>query len=259
MKAIQGNPLISVLDLKKSFATDAGELRVLRGIHLEILEGEMVGVIGVSGAGKSTLLHILGALETPSSGRVLYGDTDIFSIDRNALAAFRNRTIGFVFQFHHLLPEFSAVENVMMPGLIGMGERGQGASGLSFEEIQSTAEHLLGEFGLSGRKRHRPGELSGGEQQRVAVARALMLEPKVVLADEPTGNLDTQTGEELFNILVDLNQRKGVTFLIVTHNESLAKRCHRIIRMADGQLIGQSQKIPSQASTRRIMTDLSDE
>jgi len=232
--------LISVLDLKKSFATDAGELRILKGIHLEILEGEMVGVVGVSGAGKSTLLHILGALDTPSSGRVMYGDTDIFSIDRKALATFRNRTVGFVFQFHHLLPEFSAVENVMMPGLIGMGERGHGARGLPYEEIQTKAERLLDEFGLSERKRHRPGELSGGEQQRVAVARALMLEPKVVLADEPTGNLDTQTGEELFSILADLNRRKGLTFVIVTHNESLSGRCHRVIRMEDGQVIGQS-------------------
>lgn len=232
--------LISVLDLKKSFATDAGELRILKGIHLEILEGEMVGVVGVSGAGKSTLLHILGALDTPSSGRVMYGDTDIFSIDRKALATFRNRTVGFVFQFHHLLPEFSAVENVMMPGLIGMGERGHGARGLRYEEIQTKAERLLDEFGLSERKRHRPGELSGGEQQRVAVARALMLEPKVVLADEPTGNLDTQTGEELFSILVDLNRRRGLTFIIVTHNESLSGRCHRVIRMEDGQVIGQS-------------------
>jgi lipoprotein-releasing system ATP-binding protein len=239
MTRFSGNTLISVIGLQKSFATDAGELQVLKGIHLEILEGEMVGVIGMSGAGKSTLLHILGALDTPSSGRVIYGETDIFSIDRNALATFRNRTIGFVFQFHHLLPEFSAVENVMMPGLIGMGERRQGTRGLRYEEIQSRAEQLLDEFGLSERKRHRPGELSGGEQQRVAVARALMLEPKVVLADEPTGNLDTHTGEDLFNILADLNRRKGVTFLIVTHNESLSSRCHRVIRMKDGQVIGQ--------------------
>jgi lipoprotein-releasing system ATP-binding protein len=240
MTGYLGNILISARNLKKSFATDAGELQVLKGIHLEIQEGEMVGVVGASGAGKSTLLHILGALDMPSSGHVLYGNRDIFSIDRNALAAFRNRTIGFVFQFHHLLPEFSAIENVMMPGLIGMGEGRHGAKGSGYEEIQSRAEQLLKEFGLSERKSHRPGELSGGEQQRVAVARALMLDPKVVLADEPTGNLDTQTGEELFSILVDLNRGKGVTFVIVTHNESLSRRCHRIIRMEDGQLIDQS-------------------
>lgn len=234
------NTLIAVRDLKKSFATDAGELQVLKGIRLEIQEGEMVGVVGASGAGKSTLLHILGALDKPSSGHVLYGVTDIFSIDRNALASFRNRTIGFVFQFHHLLPEFSAVENVMMPGLIGMGAWGHGSKASRYEEIRSRAERLLGEFGLTERKRHRPGELSGGEQQRVAVARALIIDPKVVLADEPTGNLDTRTGEELFNILVGLNREKGVTFVIVTHNESLSGRCHRIIRMEDGQLIDQS-------------------
>lgn len=240
MKDLRSNPLISVFDLKKSFATDAGELQVLKGIHLGILDGEMVGVVGVSGAGKSTLLHILGALDNPSSGRVLYGDVDIFLIERKALAAFRNRTIGFVFQFHHLLPEFSALENVMMPGLIGMGERRGKVGGMHYEEIQSKAEHLLEEFGLSERKRHRPGELSGGEQQRVAVARALILDPRVVLADEPTGNLDTQTGEELFTIFCDLNRRKGITFLIVTHNESLSKRCHRIIRMVDGRVIDES-------------------
>lgn len=232
-----GDLLIKVQDLKKSFATAAGELQVLKGIHLAIREGEMVGVVGASGAGKSTLLHILGALDMPSSGQVLYGDTDVFSIDRSALALFRNRTIGFVFQFHHLLPEFSAVENVMMPGLIGMGAWGYGTKGSRHEQIQRNAERLLDEFGLSERKRHRPGELSGGEQQRVAVARALLLDPKVVLADEPTGNLDTQTGEELFRILVNLNREKGITFVIVTHNESLSSRCHRILKMTDGNLI----------------------
>jgi lipoprotein-releasing system ATP-binding protein len=234
------NTLITALDLRKSFVTDAGDLQVLKGIHLEIQQGEMVGVVGASGAGKSTLLHILGALDTPSSGRVLYSGTDIFAIDRKALAAFRNRTVGFVFQFHHLLPEFSAIENVMMPGLIGMGGRIHGSRESHYEQIQKKAELLLSEFGLSGRKRHRPGELSGGEQQRVAVARALLLEPKVVLADEPTGNLDTHTGEELFNILVNLNRERDLTFVIVTHNESLSQRCHRILRMEDGRLIDQS-------------------
>jgi len=237
MTGYRRNILISARDVKKSFTTAAGELQVLKGIHLEIQEGEMVGVVGVSGAGKSTLLHILGALDVPSSGHVLYGDTDIFSLDRNKLAAFRNRTIGFVFQFHHLLPEFSAVENVMMPGLIGMGEGGTVSKRTGYEEIQTKAAQLLKEFGLSERQSHRPGELSGGEQQRVAVARALMLEPKVVLADEPTGNLDTRTGEDLFSMLVDLNREKGVTFVIVTHNEFLSRRCHRVIRMEDGRLI----------------------
>ncbi len=240
--------LIKAEDIKKSFETKAGELQVLKGIDLEIRQGEMVGVIGASGAGKSTLLHILGALDKPSSGRVLYGDTDIFSIDRNALAAFRNSTIGFVFQFHHLLPEFSAVENVMMPGLISVGQWRPGAKKKAgHEQIRARAEQLLAEFGLSERKGHRPGELSGGEQQRVAVARALILDPKVVLADEPSGNLDTHTGAELFNILVNLNRERGITFILVTHNEALSGRCDRVLGMEDGRLIN-----PKKAVDRRI-------
>jgi lipoprotein-releasing system ATP-binding protein len=198
----------------------------------------MVGIVGASGVGKSTLLHILGALDKPTSGKVLYNGEDIFSLNENSLALFRNKTIGFVFQFHHLLPEFTAFENVMMPGLINKGARGQGVRGSSYQEIMEKAEKLLNEMGLSERKGHRPGELSGGEQQRVAVARALILEPKAVLADEPTGNLDTQTGEELFNLLVNLNKEKGITFVIVTHNESLSGRCHRVIRMVDGKVDG---------------------
>jgi lipoprotein-releasing system ATP-binding protein len=231
------NTFIETKDLKKSFATDAGNLEVLRGINLSIGEGEMAGIVGASGAGKSTLLHIIGALDKPTSGDVFYRGTDIFSLDRNSLASFRNKTIGFVFQFHHLLPEFNALENVMMPGLIGMGSRVQGFKWPSYAEIKERAERLLGEMGLSERMSHRPGELSGGEQQRVAVARALILEPKVVLADEPTGNLDTATGEELFKIFLDLNKQKGITFVIVTHNESLSNRCHRVLRMADGKLV----------------------
>lgn len=229
--------IVTVRNVKKSFATKAGELAVLKGIDLEISEGEMVGIVGASGAGKSTLLHILGALDTPTSGQVLYEGTDIFSLDGNRLASFRNRTIGFVFQFHHLLPEFSALENVMMPGLIARGEKIGGERTISFDEILEKAERLLSEFGLSSRIGHQPGELSGGEQQRVAVARALILDPRVVLADEPTGNLDTRTGEELFQILIDLNRRKGLTFVIVTHNESLSKRCHRVLKMEDGVLL----------------------
>lgn len=232
--------LIETKDLKKVFITDAGELNVLKDITLSIKEGEMVGIVGASGVGKSTLLHILGALDRPTSGNLYYSNTDVFSLDRNSLATFRNKTIGFVFQFHHLLPEFSAIENVMMPGLINKGLRGQGGKGPGYKEIQDRAGRLLDEMGLSERKKHRPGELSGGEQQRVAVARALILEPKVVLADEPTGNLDTATGEELFKIFIDLNKEKGITFVIVTHNESLSSRCHRILKMLDGRLTDNS-------------------
>ena len=229
--------LIETKDLKKVFITEAGELNVLKDITLSIKEGEMVGIVGASGVGKSTLLHILGALDKPTSGNLYYNNTDVFSLDRNSLATFRNKTIGFVFQFHHLLPEFSAIENVMMPGLINKGLKGQGVKGPGYKEIEDKAGRLLDEMGLSERKKHRPGELSGGEQQRVAVARALILEPKVVLADEPTGNLDTATGEELFKIFIDLNKEKGITFVIVTHNESLSSRCHRILKMVDGRLI----------------------
>lgn len=228
--------LIETRDLKKSFQTEAGDLQVLKGINLSIKEAEMVGIVGASGVGKSTLLHILGALDKPTSGSVFYSNMDIFSLDRNSLASFRNKTIGFVFQFHHLLPEFSALENVLMPGLIGIGLMDQGSNRLTYSEIEERAEQLLNEMGLSDRKKHRPGELSGGEQQRIAVARALMLNPKVVLADEPTGNLDAQTGEELFNILIRLNKEKGITFVIVTHNEALSNRCHRVLRMIDGKV-----------------------
>jgi lipoprotein-releasing system ATP-binding protein len=226
--------LIETQNLEKSFKTEAGELHVLKGINLSIREGEIVGIVGASGVGKSTLLHILGALDRPTSGTILYSKTDIFSLDNNSLASFRNKTIGFVFQFHHLLPEFTAFENVMMPGLINRSQK----AGVrrDYDEIYEKAGMLLNEMGLSERKTHRPGELSGGEQQRVAVARALILEPKIVLADEPTGNLDATTGEELFNILIDLNKKKGITFVIVTHNESLSNRCHRVLRMVDGRI-----------------------
>ncbi|MDH5201646.1 MAG: ABC transporter ATP-binding protein [Nitrospirota bacterium] len=229
--------LIEVQNLKKHFTTKAGELQVLKGVDLSIKEREMVGIVGASGVGKSTLLHILGALDSPTSGKVFYNGNDIFLLDEHSLAYFRNKSIGFVFQFHHLLPEFTALENVMMPGLISMGSSVQGFKGLSYKEVKERAERLLNELGLSERESHRPGELSGGEQQRVAVARALILEPNVVLADEPTGNLDTTTGEELFNLLVNLNKEKGITFVIVTHNESLSKRCHRIFKMVNGRVV----------------------
>jgi lipoprotein-releasing system ATP-binding protein len=228
------NKLIEAQDVKKTFITEAGELQVLKGITISVSEGEMVGIIGASGVGKSTLLHILGALDKPTSGKVFYHNQDIFSLDRNTLASFRNRTVGFVFQFHHLLPEFTALENVAMPGLINRSQKSELRR--DYGEITMRAEKLLNEMGLSKRKTHRPGELSGGEQQRVAVARALMLEPKVVLADEPTGNLDAGTGEELFSIFLNLNREKEITFVIVTHNESLSDRCHRVLRMADGRI-----------------------
>lgn len=230
--------LIETRELKKSFVTDAGEIPVLKGINLSISAGEMVGIIGASGVGKSTLLHVLGALDKPTSGNVYYNKTDVFSLDRNSLASFRNKTVGFVFQFHHLLPEFTALENVMLPGLINLNNHAKAFS--HYTDVLRKAEELLGQMGLSKRKKHRPGELSGGEQQRVAVARALILDPVVVFADEPTGNLDTATGEELFRVFLDLNRDKGITFIIVTHNESLSNRCSRVLRMVDGNLVNKT-------------------
>lgn len=219
--------LVEAQEIEKSFYTPAGELRILKGVDLSIGAEEIVGIVGASGVGKSTFLHVLGTLDRPTSGKVFYDGKDIFSMDNGALALFRNRTIGFVFQFHHLLPEFTALENVMMPGLISFRDRA---------ELEAHAEGLLNELGVYERRDHRPGELSGGEQQRVAVARSLILNPRVVLADEPTGNLDTATGEELFQLLLRLNRERGITFVIVTHNESLSQRCHRVLTMVDGRL-----------------------
>jgi lipoprotein-releasing system ATP-binding protein len=202
-------------------------LKVLDGIDLEIRKGEMLAIVGASGVGKSTLLHILGGLDHPTSGKVLYSGVDIFSMDSDRISRFRNEHIGFVFQFHHLLPEFSALENVMMPALI---------RGVPRMEAAETASRVLNDVGLGGRAEHRPGELSGGEQQRVAVARALMLNPDVVLADEPTGNLDAHTGESVHELLKKINKERGVTFIIVTHNDKLALRADRILRMGEGKL-----------------------
>jgi lipoprotein-releasing system ATP-binding protein len=219
--------MIKVVDLHKSFPIGDKELPVLKGIHLEIPRGEMLTIVGASGVGKSTFLHIIGTLERPTTGQVLFDGTDLFKMSDAELAEFRNRRIGFVFQFHHLLPEFTALENAAMPGMIsGMGRR----------EAFNMAHQLLAEVGLEGRLHHKPGEMSGGEQQRVAVVRALLMEPQLVLADEPTGNLDSATGEEVFRLLKDLNQRKGITFVIVTHNEKLAAQAHRIVTMVDGRM-----------------------
>ncbi len=187
----------------------------------------MLAIVGASGVGKSTFLHTVGGLERPTSGRVLYGDIDVYSLPSERIARFRNERVGFVFQFHHLLPEFTALENVMMPALIRGDDR---------DRAERTAAELLGDVGLAGRVQHRPGELSGGEQQRVAVARALVLNPSVVLADEPTGNLDTHTGEAVHDLIKKLNRERGTTFIIVTHNDRLAVRADRIFRMADGLL-----------------------
>ncbi|HEX9020034.1 MAG TPA: ABC transporter ATP-binding protein [Nitrospirota bacterium] len=219
--------LIHIEQLRKTFQSGPISLQVLNGINLDIGKGEMLAIVGASGVGKSTMLHILGALDRPTSGKVYYGDLDVFGLDNGRLARFRNERVGFVFQFHHLLPEFSALENVMMPALIRKIGR---------EEAAEAAARTLSDVGLGERLLHRPGELSGGEQQRVAVARALILSPDVVLADEPTGNLDSHTGEAVHDLLLSINKKRGTTFVIVTHNDKLAMRADRVLRMAEGRL-----------------------
>ncbi|MDO9350789.1 MAG: ABC transporter ATP-binding protein [Deltaproteobacteria bacterium] len=221
--------LIQIQQLFKSFGNGAKKVEVLRGIDLTFFQGERAAIVGASGVGKTTLLHILGTIDRPTAGKVLHGGRDIFTLNEKDLALFRNREIGFVFQFHHLLPEFNALENTMMPCLI---------QSISKKEAALRAETILTLVGLKERLSHKPGELSGGEQQRVAVARALVLEPKVLLADEPTGNLDTKTGESVFALLQELNRIKGVTLIIVTHNPNLAAQMPRQILLTNGKATG---------------------
>jgi len=218
---------VEVRQLHKSFRMGGEELRILKGVTLTVRRGEFLAIVGPSGVGKSTLLHVVGGLDRPTAGGVYYDGVEISGLPEGKLAAFRNRTVGFVFQFHHLLPEFSALENAMMPALIGRHRR---------EEAAEKARGLLQRVGLADRLTHRPGELSGGEQQRVAIARALLLSPRVLLADEPTGNLDAKTGDSIFDLLRELNREQGLTVILVTHNEWLAGQTDRILRIADGQL-----------------------
>jgi len=220
--------MIEAVNLTKSFKMAGLELTVLKGINLTIAQGEILAIVGASGAGKSTLLHILGTLDHPTSGTVLFEGQDLFQLSDQKQAEFRNRRIGFVFQFHHLLPEFTALENVCLPAYI---------QNRSAQDAQAEATSLLKDVGLEHRMNHKPGELSGGEQQRVAVARALIQQPNLVLADEPTGNLDTHTGDALFTLMRTLNRSRGITFVIVTHNEKLSAQADRIIHMEDGQII----------------------
>ncbi|MCC6544315.1 MAG: ABC transporter ATP-binding protein [Nitrospirae bacterium] len=223
------NELLVARNITKSFYTNGQQLDILNGISLTICRGEMIAVMGASGVGKSTLLNILGALDRPTSGEVIFEGTDIFAQSDDELASLRNSKIGFVFQFHHLLPEFTAIENTLIPAMILRMDR---------KKARDIAEKSLADVGLSSRLTHRPGELSGGEQQRVAIARALMTSPDIILADEPTGNLDTHTGEEVYSLLKEINQTYGTTFVVVTHNEKLASRADRIIKMVDGQIAG---------------------
>jgi lipoprotein-releasing system ATP-binding protein len=219
--------LVLIEGLTKSFQHMGRTLDVLRGIDLNIYAGQIVAIVGPSGAGKSTLLHCVGTLDLPSTGRIRLGKEELTTMSSSRLAAVRNRDIGFVFQFHHLLPEFTALENVMMPGLI---------QGRPKREMEKRAKALLEEVGLDKRATHRPGELSGGEQQRVAVARALALDPKLLLADEPTGNLDTATSDAIHDLFFQINREHGTTLIVVTHNPAFAERMPRVVRMVDGRV-----------------------
>jgi lipoprotein-releasing system ATP-binding protein len=220
-------PLIVAHGVVKGYRTAAGYVPVLRGLDLEVPAGEMLAITGASGVGKSTLLHVLGTLDPPEAGSITVAGEDVLRLPEPRLRAFRNKTMGFVFQFHHLLPEFTALENVAMPLLIA---RVPGA------EARREARRLLEEMELAERLHHRPGALSGGEQQRVAVARALACSPRALLADEPTGNLDRETGDRLHALLRRLNQKKGITVVVVTHNERLAAACDRTLRLEAGVL-----------------------
>jgi lipoprotein-releasing system ATP-binding protein len=226
--AVTVPPLVELRDVHKVYEHEGKPLEVLKGIDLTIRTGEMLSIVGQSGAGKSTLLHLVGTLDMPTRGTVVIDREDVTRLSSARVAALRNRSIGFVFQFHHLLPDFNALENVMMPGMI------QG--GIPKGVLRERALKLLDEVGLSHRTTHRPGELSGGEQQRVALARALMLEPKLLLADEPTGNLDTENSAAIHRLFHELNARHNTTMVIVTHNPELARSVPRVITMRDGRI-----------------------
>jgi len=221
---------VTVRNLTKIYPHSGRNIEVLKGLNFDLKPGEMASVVGASGVGKSTLLHVLGTLDTATSGSITFDGVDVTTMDATRLAEFRNSEIGFVFQFHHLLPEFTALENVMMPGLINRLPRATAAE---------RATTMLRRLGLAARLTHRPGELSGGEQQRVALARALLLRPRLLLADEPTGNLDTKTGREMHELFFELNRELEMTILIVTHNDELAARTPRRLRMADGAIVEQ--------------------
>jgi lipoprotein-releasing system ATP-binding protein len=235
-------PLVVIEKLHKSFVHLGRKLDVLRGIDLVINQGEIVAIVGPSGAGKSTLLHCIGTLDLPSSGNLRLGQEELVGLPSARLAQIRNRMIGFVFQFHHLLPEFNALENVMMPGLI---------QGKSRREMEAPATRLLEEVGLKHRVTHRPGELSGGEQQRVALARALVLSPKLLLADEPTGNLDSATSIAMHDLFFSINQKHGTTVVVVTHNPAFAASMPRMVTVVDGKV----EKDEWQADSRMKSAD----
>jgi lipoprotein-releasing system ATP-binding protein len=219
--------LVVASSVSKSFNHMGRTLEVLRGVDLEIGDGEMLGIVGPSGAGKSTLLHCIGTLDVPTTGSIRLAGEEVTRLAGARLAELRNKTIGFVFQFHHLLPEFTAIDNVLMPGLV---------QGKSRRELEPRARALLEEVGLLDRILHRPGELSGGEQQRVALARAVFLNPRLLLADEPTGNLDSATSEQIHDLFFAINKQRGTTIVVVTHNAALAASMPRVVTLRDGRV-----------------------
>jgi lipoprotein-releasing system ATP-binding protein len=230
--------LVVATDVKKSFRHMGRTLEVLRGVDLEIRDGEMMGIVGPSGAGKSTLLHCIGTLDAPTAGSIRVAGEEVTMLGGSRLADLRNRTIGFVFQFHHLLPEFNALENVMMPGLV---------QGRTKRDLEPRASALLEEVGLRERMRHRPGELSGGEQQ--PLARALMLEPRLLLADEPTGNLDSATSLQIHELFFSINAQRGTTIVVVTHNAALAASMPRVVTLRDGRVESDERRSPSRSGS----------
>jgi len=235
--AAQPNKLIQAVGLRKAFKVGDRTLEILHGVDLALSHGEVVAMLGTSGAGKSTLLHVLGLLDRPSEGKVLLEGVDAWSLSTAARANLRNQKIGFVFQFYHLLPELSSVENVLLPAMIKEGRR-------EFKKNKSEhvgrATEMLERFGLGSRLTHRPEQLSGGERQRVALARALFLNPPLLIADEPTGNLDSVTGQKVLELLFEEQERRGITLMLVTHDERLARRCKRVLHMGDGMIIRDS-------------------
>jgi len=238
--------LVVASNVKKSFRHMGRTLEVLRGVDLEIEDGEMLGIVGPSGAGKSTLLHCIGTLDVPTSGSIRLAGEEVTRLPGSRLADLRNRTIGFVFQFHHLLPEFNALENVLMPGLV---------QGKHKRDLEPRARALLEEVGLKERTLHRPGELSGGEQQRVALARAVFLEPRLLLADEPTGNLDSATSAQIHDLFFAINKQRGTTIVVVTHNPALAASMPRVVTLRDGRV--ETDERRSAVPYRADVTELS--
>ena len=219
--------MLELKNIHKSFMLNGSIINVLNGIDLTVSPGETIAIIGASGAGKSTLMNIMGTLDPPSRGTVLFDGQDIWDMDESSLCHIRNHMMGFVFQFHHLLPEFNALENTMMPALISRSDN---------RLASENAIGILKDVGLAGRLRHRVGELSGGEQQRVAIARALIMKPRILLADEPTGNLDRVTGEEIINMLIRIKEEQGLSLVIVTHNQKLAEKMSRVMEIVDGRI-----------------------